>query len=382
MKKIRYAILTIALLTILMNTAIVPLLNEIGEAFPEAGSSLIKLTLSLPALTNIIFSLAAGKAADYIPKKYIIITGLILYSVNGIGGGFSKSIEVLLITRALLGAGAGMVAPFVNDLIAHFFEGEERTRMVGYATSSSNLSGIFIPLLAGWLAGFNWRYAFMVYAIGFFVLIITFLFIPVIPLKKEDQEESGHTFIHTKPVWKIALTNLLIMIVFYTIPTNISAFVQQEGIGNSTTAALANSVSTLVSTIAGLLFSRFYNRFKERLFLIGMVFCSTGFIIIALFHGIIPLFLGEFLVGLGFGFLFPLFSLNMIQVTSGNETTRALSLLNSSFSLGIFFSPIFFLVTGKIAGSHSIRTEFSIAALVFSIWCLFTAFRRKKTPTV
>jgi MFS family permease len=333
-------------------------------------------------LTNIIFSLAAGKAADYIPKKYIIITGLILYSVNGIGGGFSNSIEVLLLNRALLGAGAGMVAPFVNDLIAYFFEGEERTSMVGYATSASNLSGIFIPLLAGWLAGFNWRYAFMVYAIGFLVLLITLLFIPVIPVKKDEQNENANPLSHSKDVWKIALTNLLIMILFYTIPTNISMFVQQEGIGNATTAALANSVSTLVSTLAGLLFSKFYSRYKQRLFLIGLVFCSLGFIVIALMHGIVPLFLSEFLVGLGFGFLFPLFSLNMIQVTSGNETTRALSLLSSSFSMGIFFSPMFFLVTSKLAGSDSIRTEFYIAALFFSGWCLLTALKKKKTRTV
>jgi hypothetical protein len=72
----------------------------------------------------------------------------------------------------------------------------------------------------------------------------------------------------------------------------------------------------------------------------------------------------------------------MIQVTSGNETTRALSLLSSSFSMGIFFSPMFFLVTSKLAGSDSIRTEFYIAALFFSGWCLLTALKKKKTRTV
>lgn len=382
MKQTRFAILSIALLTILMNTAIVPLLGEINQAFPEAGTTLIKLTLSLPALTNIIFSLLAGRIAQYIPKKYILITGLILYSVNGIGSGFAKSIEMLLISRALLGAGAGMVSPLVNDLIANFYEGEERIQMIGYSNASSNLSGIFIPLLAGWLAGFNWRYAFLVYALGIFVLVISFLFVPVTPVDKNNRIEKKNQLSHSQTVWKIALNNFLIMVLFYTLPTNLSLFVQEEGIGNSSLAALAISISTLASTLAGLIFSKSYNKFRDNLFLISLLFSTGGFILVGFIPGVVPLFVSEILVGIGLGLIFPYFSLCMIQATNGYETTSALSLLNSSFGMGIFVSPIFYFVLGKIAGNNSIRAEFIIAALSFCLWSVMTVFTKKKVHAV
>ena len=50
--------------------------------------------------------------------------------------------------------------------------------MIGFANASSNLSGIFIPILAGWLAEFSWQSAFWVYGIGFFVLFVTTFFHP------------------------------------------------------------------------------------------------------------------------------------------------------------------------------------------------------------
>ncbi len=58
MRHLKFAILSLALLTILMNSAIIPVISHLNAAFPETNPEIIKLTLSLPALTNIIFSLA------------------------------------------------------------------------------------------------------------------------------------------------------------------------------------------------------------------------------------------------------------------------------------------------------------------------------------
>jgi MFS family permease len=381
LKLLKPAILSLSLLTILMNAVIVPVLSQISQAFPESSSNLIKLTLSLPALTNIIFSLITARLAFFIPKKYILIIALILYSFSGIGCSLATSIGMLLAGRALLGAGTGMMAPLVTDLIAYFYEGEERIQMIGYSNASSNLSGIFIPLLAGWLAEFNWQYAFWVYGIGFFVLLIVGFFIPVTPLMMNDGQ-ANKQFSQTKPVWLIALMNFLVVLIFYTLPTNLSIFIQEEGIGTPSTAAFLISVSTLTSTLIGLIFSRLYNKFINQLLLIGLVFCAFGFGSVAFFPGLNALIASEILVGIGLGILFPYFSLLITQVTTDQKTTSALSLLSSSFGLGIFLSPIFFISFKQISGANSIRSEFIFAAALFSLICILVTRMNRKTDSV
>jgi len=349
-----------------MNAAIIPVISQLNSAFPQVSPDIIKLTLSLPALTNIIFSLVVARLSYHIPKKYLLVFALSLYTLSGIGCGFAPTIGWLLAGRAFLGMAAGMISPLVTDLIAYFYEGEERTQMIGFSNASSNLSGIFIPLLAGWLAGFGWHYAFWVYGLGFFVLIVAASFIPVTPLTVNEQTENSRLD-QPRTVWLIIFMNFLVMLVFYTLPTNLSVYVQEESIGTTSTAGFMVSISTLVSTLIGLMFATLYKRFRSQLFLIGMVFCALGFSMLVFPPSLIPLILSEILVGIGFGVMFPFFSLTITQVTSGQQTTNALSMYSSSFSLGIFLSPLFYGLLGNISGSQAIRTEFLFAAAIFSI---------------
>jgi len=379
LKFLKPAILSLSLLTILMNAAVVPVLSQINQAFPEAGSNLIKLVLSLPALTNIIFSLIAGQLAGFIPRKYILIAALILYSGSGIGSGMANSISMLLVGRALLGAGTGLISPLVTDLIAYFYQGNERIRMIGYSNASSNLSGIFLPLLAGWLAAFSWRYAFWVYGIGILVLIIAWLFIPVTPVNSRQKDQQAQLFAQ-KPVSSIAFSNFLVVLVFYSLPANLSLFVQQEKIGAPTIAALAISISTLTSTIIGMVFSKFYQRFKHRLPILGLLFCSLGFFTVGFLPGITALMASEILVGIGIGILFPYFSLRVTQVSSSRGLTSGLALLSAAFGLGIFVSPFFFLLLKQIVKFSSIRSELLISALLFGLGCIYMAIKARNEP--
>jgi MFS family permease len=377
LRHLKFAILSLALLTILMNSAIIPIISQIGAAYPDTNPDIIKLVLTLPALSYVIFSLVAGQLTFYFPKKYILMVALALYTFGGIGSSLAPSIGWLLFARALVGIGTGMISPLVTDLIAIFYEGEERTQMIGFSNAASNLSGIFIPLLAGWLAEFKLQYAFWVYGIGFFVLFTTLFFIPVTPLSvsKGSKERS---FIQPRTVWLVVLMNFLVMVVFYTLPTNLSVFVQSEAIGSSSTAGFMVSISTLISTLMGLAFAILYDHWGSKLFLSGMVLCTVGFGMLVFPPSLIALIFSEILIGIGLGVLFPFFSLTIIQVTSGQQTTRALSIYSSSFSLGIFVSPLFFRLLRTLTKQTAIQTEFVYAALLFALFSLAIALNSVK----
>ena len=121
-----------------------------------------------------------------------------------------------------------------------------------------------------------------------------------------------------------------------------SVFVKAEGIGSPSTAALVISISTFASTLLNLVFAPIYARVKDWILPIGFFFCALGFLAITGIASLAALIIGEILIGIALGLLFPYFPLKVIEKTSPEETTGALAVLSSAFSIGMFLSPIFF----------------------------------------
>ncbi len=373
MKLTKAAILSISTLTILMNAAIVPLLSSISSAFPLASPTLIKMSLSLPALMGIPFSLLTGLLARFIPKKILLAGGLMLYSLGGMGTGLTRSIQGFLAMRALLGAGAGVVAPLASDFIADFYEGDQRAKMFGYANSSANITGIFMPLVAASLAVINWRYAFAVYGLGLMVLALTWFSIPLINPTSSAPSEKRPLFILTPAVLGPAFSMFFLLLLFFSVPSNLSVYIKTENLGTPSIAALLISVSTLTSTIFNLLFARIYARIKDWILPLGFFLCASGFAAITGITGLTALIIGQMLIGTALGLLFPYFPLIITERTPPEDTTGALAVLSSAFSLGVFLSPIFFFGAASILGINQIRGEFILAAILFGAASLIIA---------
>ncbi|MBM3138244.1 MAG: MFS transporter, partial [Chloroflexi bacterium] len=341
------AILSISLLIILMNAAIVPLLSQIRSAFPEASPLEIQMVLSLPALTSILFSLLTGLASRWISKKWLLAIGLLGYSVFGIFTGGAGSMGELLLLRALFGAGTGMIAPLASDLIADFYTGKERNAMIGYSNSTANVSGIIFPLVASQLAAIHWRLAFFIYAIGLLVFIVALLFIP-----KPQRIKAGNTQT-PKPrlQWRAsrqAIIMLLFMMLFYALPTNLSVFIQNEGIGSPSTAALAVSTSTFIATIFSLWFSRLYQRFRDWLLPSSLALLGLSFISIGVLPTLTSLLTAQIAAGIALGLIFPYLTTKVIEHSQPETTTAGLALLSSMMGLGMFLSPFFFAFINSI----------------------------------
>jgi len=158
-KLLKPTILSISLLTVMAGAAMSPALGSISRAFPDASPQLIKMVLSLPAVMIILFSIVSGQLTSFISKKMILITGLIIYLVGGLGAAFTGTVYQLLLFRALLGIGVGLLTPLSVAVIADFFEGHERAQMVGLAPAVSCLGGVIANFAGGFLAEISWRYA-------------------------------------------------------------------------------------------------------------------------------------------------------------------------------------------------------------------------------
>ncbi len=219
------AILSISLLTVMASAAISPALARIRQAFPGADITLIKLVLTLPSLVIIPFTLVSGWLLKFFKKKQVLMAGLVIYLVTGVGAGFAKTIGQLLFIRALFGIGVGLIIPLSTALIADFFEGEERTKMMGLSGSVSHFGGVIFTLLAGWLACISWRLAFGVYGLTLVIILMVMLWVP------EPQSSVRGGIVKGKlpgGVYVCAVLGALMMVAFYAAPTNLAMFIESE----------------------------------------------------------------------------------------------------------------------------------------------------------
>jgi len=235
---LKTSILSISLLTVMASAAISPALAKIFQAFPGVDPTLVKLVLTLPSLLIIPFSLLCGWLVKKVKKKYILLAGLVIYFLGGVGGGFARNITELLIIRAIFGMGVGLIIPLSTSLIADFFEGIERTKMMGYSGSVSHFGGVIFLLVSGWLACISWRFAFGVYGLTLLIFLMVLFWLQ----EPETKRTTGLVKLKLPlGVYVCAVLGLLMMIAFYAAPTNLAMFIEnQRKMYTSSTPLFAN----------------------------------------------------------------------------------------------------------------------------------------------
>lgn len=360
-KRVGLAILSVALLTVMAGAAISPAISNIAKAFSSASPGLIKLVLTLPSLVVIPFALISGRLCDAFGKKTMLLTGLTLYLVGGLGGGFAGTIEVLLGCRALLGLSVGLIMPISTAIVSDFFEGGEAMQMMGWISASNHFGGMAAQMISGIVATLSWRYAFGAYALSFVAIGMVLLYLP------EPAREKG-TIATTKMklpiiVYIYAFAIFGLMVVFYTIPVNLSFFIEKNGIGNAASSGMAFAIMTGAAFLVGIYFHRIQGVLNFFSVVMAIAAMAAGSGILFLADGIISVFFGVASIGFGEGFLLPLIFHSVRTTVDSSQSVRAMAIVSSMMYLGQFFSPIIIDSIGKqwMPVSQGARSPFIVA---------------------
>lgn len=103
-------------------------------------------TLPLAALI-----LLGGALGDHQGRRRWLVIGTTLFGLASLFCALSRSLELLLIGRALQGLGAALLLPNSLALLNSAYEGEARGRAVGIWAAAGAISAAIAPLLGGWL---------------------------------------------------------------------------------------------------------------------------------------------------------------------------------------------------------------------------------------
>jgi MFS family permease len=121
--------------------------------------------------------LLMGRLADQYSRKYIILIGLMIWSLMTVASGFAASFAFLITARLFVGLSQAALSPAVYSLLADYFEAHKRATVF-----SVYASGIFVGVGLSFLVGgsvaeaYDWRVALKsVGAPGLILAIIGFM---------------------------------------------------------------------------------------------------------------------------------------------------------------------------------------------------------------
>jgi predicted MFS family arabinose efflux permease len=166
-KRMRVFIILLAAgcLTTMTGGIVSPVLPEMVQQL-QFDPNWAGMMVSAHALAIALCTPIMGILADRIGKLKVMLPSLILYAVFGVTGAFIPNLALLIVFRALLGVASGGIAAATIGLLGSLYEGEARSRVLGYATSAMTTASILVPLLGGWVGQRDWHYAFFLYSLG------------------------------------------------------------------------------------------------------------------------------------------------------------------------------------------------------------------------
>jgi MFS family permease len=177
-----FVILTSQLMVVLDTTIVNVALPHIEGGLHFSGSGL-SWVLNAYLLTFGGLLLLGARCGDLLGRRRTFLTGIAIFSLSSLLGGFAVTGWMLLSARALQGVGAALAAPSSLALLTTVFaEGSQRVRAIGLFTTVSAAGGA-IGLVAGgiltelvswrWVMFVNVPIGLVVWLVGRVVLVET-----------------------------------------------------------------------------------------------------------------------------------------------------------------------------------------------------------------
>ena len=143
----------------IVNVALPSVQRELGFA-----ASAVQWVVTGYAITFGGLLILGGRAADLFGRRRMFVTGLLIFSAASLAAGLAHDPVLLVVSRAVQGAGAALVAPAALSLITTGFpEGPERTRALGFYGATSSVGFVAGQVLGGVIVQYTtWRVVFLV----------------------------------------------------------------------------------------------------------------------------------------------------------------------------------------------------------------------------
>lgn len=365
-----FTLLLLAMTTMMSNVAIVTALPRFENYFSavEDIEFYSRLMITLPSVVIAIFSPFLGHLIFKVGKKSSVIFALIFFSLTGSAGLYLDSVEMFLLSRALLGVCIATLMIVSTSLVGDYFKGEARHKFMGYQSAFVAFGGIVFVVGGGVLSDINWRLPFGIYLIGLLLLPLVITFKAGKDKEKEQDDEIA--FMPTN-ILGIYFLGFFFMIIFYILPTQIPFLLINEFNASGKIAGSIIGVAFLANAVGAIAFTKFKKRYDfATIYIIALTIIAIGLVGIAFVYNIHYFYFTSTVVGFGGGVMMTNISAWMLSRTTFDKRVKASGYLTSALFMGQFVSPIVFHPVVEALGIHDFFLAVGVGLLALIILSL------------
>jgi predicted MFS family arabinose efflux permease len=376
-------------LTTMTGGLISPVLPEIVQQLhldPKWAGTLV----GMHALTIALFTPLLGILADRIGKLKVMIPSLIGYAIFGTAGAFLSDLSSLLVARGLLGAASGGIAAASIGFLGNMYEGEARSRILGYATSAMTATTVVVPIVAGWIGGYRWQYAFYLYSLSIPLACIAGVVLregsyqqPIAKSNNPSLKDLGKILRHQQTLklyLVLALAAAIVTAVVIYTPLYLKQIIGAGPKLNGLILAIRAIGAAVISAIGATWLSKQIG--VNRAIAVGFVLMAVMVLTIPLVDQLAWIMIIAALFGIGFGIITPNAYNALASCAPPELRASVLAIGTGANSLGQFISP---LLLGPIWKSINLSAVFyatAAIALAVALLSLSTVTTAEKTDTL
>ncbi len=369
--RLMVSILSISLLTVMAGAAVAPALGIIREYFSDEPLTVVQLIISMPALFIAITNLFFGRLCRIFTAKKLTLIGLIMYVVFGCAAGLFSNIYFVLVCRALLGIGVGILMPLSTGLISYYFTKDKHDMLMGYSSAMNMMGGVIATLIAGLLAIVSWRLSFLVYLMGVLCIVLVMLWMPDEKIVDDGpkKKETG-TF---RKYYPYIVGMFLLMIVFYNYPSNFALEVSKNGAIPKHLVPIVMATMDVFGFIGGLVYPKLKIKLGKLTKDVTPVLFILGYIFLQFVGGFTGTLIGSFIIGAASGMGIPYLISTGSSKAGKSAATTVIPALSIAMYLSQFTTPAIISCFRKVFETlYPAGTSFHAALIVSIVFLLWT----------
>ena len=376
--KLMVAILTLSLLTVMAGAAVAPALGVIQEYFSGESKMMVQLIISMPAVFIAVTNLFFEKLCRICRAKTLTLIGLGMYIVFGCGAGLFSNISLVLVCRALVGVGVGIIMPMSTGLITYYFPRDKQDVLMGYSSAMNMLGGVVATLIAGALAMISWRMSFLVYLLGVISIIPVALWMPNERIIEAGQQKKSTGVFRNYYPFIVGM--FFFFFFFFNYPANFAMESSRLGTVSKAAIPVIMALGDVFGFLGGLAYPKLKKGLGRSTKVVAPLMFLVGYLLLQ-FRSTMPgTLLGSFLIGAANGIGVPYFISTASAKAGRNAATTVIPTLSVALYIAQFTTPAIVTVCEKILSSAIANvTSYHVAillSLLFTLWCVLVVDRK------
>lgn len=379
-KKLKLSILSLSLLTVMAGAAMAPALGVISEYFSDEKTLFVQMIISMPAVFIFLTSFVFPKLAAKFKARTLLMIGLAFYTIGGCVAGVFNSIWIVLLMRALVGVGVGIIMPLSTGLLAFYFSPQEQEGLMGWSSAMNNMGGVIATLISGALATVSWRISFLVYLMGLISIVLCAAFMPNDKIQSDEADERRgsaepeHVIPSTGQVFRSNYVYIIAMFLemstFFIYPANFAMVTVRAGVIPENLTAIIMAIMDLVAFFGGMLFVKVKAAAGGSTKFVAPILFVVGYILLGVIGGWFGVLAGSVCVGFANGEGIPLIISEASKKMGRLAATTVMPLISAALYIAQFASPFIMSGITAIAGDAVNLPYYWGAALavVFLLW--------------